>query len=95
MRKVTKVPESSPVEVLPEDYFIGPLADKLETSTEAARRKRRITLDCFKAIALGDIVTCRAGYPLNTQRRDGALPLSSVLRGQSSATCRGCLDYEG
>ena len=68
------------------DYlFIEPLATELEQMREGARKKRRITYDCFSAKVGGDKVVCAEGYLLGRR-----LTLLSVLRGQSSRVCQDC-----
>ena len=65
--------------------FIEPIATELEQMREEARKKWRITYDCFSAKVKGDKVVCAEGYLLGRR-----LTLLSVLRGQSSRVCQDC-----
>jgi hypothetical protein len=68
-------------------YFDEPLATQLEIKREEARKRRRITYDCFHAVFNGG-VRCARGH---LKRR---IPLLTVLRGRSTAACVKCADYD-
>lgn len=69
-------------------YFEEPLATQLEIKREEARKKRRITYDCFNAILSDGQVKCAQGHFRHS------IPLLTVLRGRSTAVCVKCADYD-
>lgn len=72
----------------PARYFEEPLGSQLEAKRDEARRRRRITYDCFNTVVKGNVVVCARGY-FST-----SIPLITVLRGRSSAACAKCPDYD-
>jgi len=69
--------------------------DSFETTREKRRAlKPQLTFDCFNAHARGDRVVCVNGYPLGSSN-DGSMYLASVLKGTTSAKCKGCPDFNG
>jgi len=69
-------------------FFEEPLATQMEAKRDEARRKRRITYDCFNAVVKGDKVVCAQGGFASP------IPLLTVLRGRSSAICQKCPVYD-
>jgi len=69
-------------------YFDEPLAAELEAKRDKARTKRRITFDCFNAVARDGRVSCARGHLTNS------VPLLTVLRGRSTRMCVKCADYD-
>lgn len=74
-----------------ERYFEEPMATKLEVLREIARKKKRLTYDCYNTIVPGNLptrVTCRKG-----KLGGKTMPLACVLRGMTALCCRECRDY--
>lgn len=69
-------------------YFEEPLATQLEIKRDEARKKRRITYDCFNAILSDGQVKCVHGHFSHF------IPLLTVLRGRSTKVCVKCADYD-
>jgi hypothetical protein len=69
-------------------YFEEPLASQLEAKRDLARTKRRITYDCFNAVAREGRVRCVRGHFTDS------IPLLTVLRGRSTAVCVNCAHYD-
>jgi len=69
-------------------YFEEPLSTQLEGKRDEARTKRRITYDCFHAVASGDGVRCAR------EHFSRSIPLLTVLSGRSTAICMKCRDYD-
>ncbi len=69
-------------------YFKEPLATRLEIKRDEARKKHRITYDCFNAIVGGGQVKCIYGHFSHF------IALLTALRGRSSAMCVKCVDYD-
>jgi len=79
-----------------DDLFLNPMAAELTKYRIRARKKRRLTYDCMKAIVQGDIVVCKKKHrfmKVGRQIKEG-FPLLAVLRGRSSSVCQRCKDYD-
>lgn len=75
-------------------YFEEPLASQLEAKRDGARKKRRITYDCFNAAFSDSGVRCARGHFARFGSSDYSIPLLTVLRGRSTAVCVKCADYD-
>ena len=78
-------------DTLPQRYFEEPIVTELEQLRSEARKKRRITFDCFHSKVFGEYVQCAKGHPLRVSQ---SLTTLAVLRGASSGECKECPDYD-
>ena len=76
---------------LPQLYFEKPFVTEFEYLRSEARKKRRITFDCFHSKVFSKYVRCAKGHSLRGKQ---SLTTLAVLRGTSSSVCKICPDYD-
>ena len=77
--------------------FQEPAAAELTAKRIQARKKRRLTYDCLKAITDGVSVSCKEKHAFKKMglRNKEGMGLLAVIRGWSSSVCQKCGDYDG